>query len=267
MKKKRLIPVILFRNGWIVQSKSFNRYQNIGNPSFSVKRYSEWEADELIYLDISLDDNNDLRRDDLRHPNRSTLYEIFEDISKVSFMPITLGGRIRTLEDIRIRLSLCADKVSINSQSLINPKFVEDAAKEFGSQCIVSSIDTRRLDGKYIVMRNGGKVSTNYEAKDWAKQMANSGAGEILINSVDRDGLKTGYDIELIDQISANVNIPVIALGGVGNFDHFVEALEKTNVDAIAAANIFQYQDQSVALAKRYLYEKGFSVRKPFSLE
>jgi imidazole glycerol-phosphate synthase subunit HisF len=265
MKKKRLIPVVLLRNGWLVQSKEFKRYQNIGNPMSSVKRFSEWESDELIYLNISKDESFDMRRDDLGHPNHNSLLDILADVSKVTFMPITVGGGIRTMTDIQTRLSLCADKVSINTQALADPGFVYTSSREFGSQCIIVSIDARRIDNKYIVMSEGGRQVTKYGVKDWVKKMEDSGAGEILINSVDRDGMKTGYDIELLDEVANTVNIPVIALGGVGELSHFADALAQTKVDAVAASNIFQYVDQSVFLAKNYLVDRGFNVRKIFN--
>lgn len=263
MKKKRLIPVLLLRNGWLVQSKGFRRYQNIGNPISAVKRLSEWASDELIYLDITRGDHYDMRRDDLRHPNRSSILEIIEDVSKVAFMPITVGGQIRTLKDIEARLSLGADKITVNTAALENTEFVEQAAKEFGSQCIVVSIDAKNIDGSHVVMADGGRRQTQYSAEGWAKQVESLGAGEILINSVDLDGAKTGYDLMLLGNIAKAVNIPVIALGGVGEWAHFAEALEKTGVDAVAAANIFHYNDQSVYLAKQDLFERGFPVRRP----
>lgn len=265
MKKKRLIPVVLLRNGWLVQSKEFKRFQNIGNPMSSVKRFSEWESDELIYLNISKDQSFDMRRDDLGHPNHSSLWDILEDVSKVTFMPITVGGGVKTLEDIQSRLSLGADKVSINTQAIADPDFINKAAREFGSQCVIVSIDAKRIDNKYVVMAQGGREATSYDVKSWAKLMENSGAGEILINSVDRDGMKTGYDIDLLNEVADTVNVPVIALGGVGDFSHFAEALEQTKVDAIAAANIFQYVDQSVFLAKNYLVDRGYNIRKIFN--
>jgi cyclase len=265
MKKKRLIPVVLLRNGWLVQSKEFKRHQNIGNPTSSVKRFSEWESDELIYLNISNNDTFDMRRDDLRHPNHSSLLDILTDVSKVTFMPITIGGGIRNLSDIQKRLSLCADKVSINTQALNDPNFIYNASREFGSQCIIVSVDAKRVDNKYFVTSDGGKVITKIEVKEWVKKIEDLGAGEILINSVDRDGMKTGYDIELLDNVANSVNLPVIALGGVGELSHFADALSQTKVDAIAAANIFQYVDQSVFLAKNYLVEKGFNIRKIFN--
>ena len=267
MKKNRLIPVLLLRNGWLVQSKQFRRYQNLGNPITAVKRLSEWASDELIYLDISSDDSYDMRRDDLGHPNRHSIFEIIEDVSKVAHMPITVGGRIRTLQDIEKRLSVGADKVAINTIAIEDPQFVEIAAKEFGSQCIVISIDVKRQEEVMFVMSRGGKQLTAYAPEDWAKTVEQLGAGEILLNSIDRDGMKNGYDIELLDRVTQAIKIPVIACGGVGEWAHFSEALEKTGVDAVAAANIFHYIDQSVFLAKKYLSEHGLNVRKPDLLE
>ena len=264
MKKNRLIPVLLLRNGWLVQSKQFKRYQNLGNPISAVKRLSEWASDELVYLDISADDSHDLNRDDLGHPNRATFFEIIEDVSKVAHMPITVGGRIRTLEDIEKRLALGADKVSLNTQALETPQFITDAAREFGSQCVVISIDVKKQpDGTDLVMSHGGKRPTAFTPRDWAKRVEDTGAGEILLNSVDRDGMRNGYDLALLNAVADAVRIPVIAVGGVGEWDHMAEALRQTRVDAVAAANIFHYTDQSVYLAKKHLAAQGLNVRSP----
>lgn len=267
MKKKRLIPVLLLRNGWLVQSKQFHRYQNLGNPISAVKRLSEWASDELVYLDISADDSHDLRRDDLAHPNRHSIFEIIEDVSKVAHMPITVGGRIRTLADIEKRLSLGADKVSLNTIALEEPPFIERAAREFGSQCIVISIDVKTRDGTPEVFGRGGKLASGYAPVDWARMVEGLGAGEILLNSIERDGMRNGYDLELLNTVSLAVRIPVIACGGVGEWAHFAEGLQQTNVDAVAAANIFHYSDQSVYLAKKYLSERGLNVRSPDLLD
>lgn len=263
MKKNRLIPVLLLKNGWLVQSKGFCRYQNLGNPFTAVKRLSEWASDELIYLDISRDEHYDLRRDDLGHPNRHSFFEIIQDVAKVAFMPITVGGRIRTLQDIEQRLALGADKITTNTQALEDRKFISNAAKEFGSQCIVVSIDVKSIGGRYRVMSHGGTKETSFAPEEWAKIVETEGAGEILLNSIDRDGAKTGYDTELLNLVCRQARIPVIALGGVGEWEHLGEAFEKTSVDAVAAANIFHYTDQSVYLAKKYLHENKYNVRPP----
>lgn len=263
MKKKRLIPVVLLRNGWIVQSKNFSEYQNLGNPVTSVKRLSEWASDELIYIDISNDDKYDLRRDDQGYKNRDNFLDIIRDVSEVAFMPITVGGKIRSLQDIEDRLSSGADKICLNTMAVIEPKFVELAAREFGSQCIVISIDAKLQGDGYKVYSHGGCKETVYSPSDLAVLMQNYGAGEILINSVDRDGRGNGYDLSLISQVTESVTIPVIACGGVSEWEHFSEAFEKTSVDAVAAANIFHYRDQSVFLAKKHLFDAGVNVRKP----
>jgi len=263
VKKKRIIPILLLKNGWLVQSKEFSRFQNLGNPVTSVKRISEWAADELIYLDISRDNSYDLRRDDLGHPNRHSIFEILEDVSKMANMPITVGGGVKNLSDIQKRLARGADKVAINTGALENIEFVSKAAQEFGSQCIVISIDVKLFTNAYTVMSHCGQTRTQYDPITWARLVEKAGAGELLLNSIDRDGMKTGYDISLLNSVVSAVSIPVIACGGVGEWSHFAEAFEKTKVDAVAAANIFQYSDQSVYLAKKYLFAHNFPVRPP----
>lgn len=263
MKKNRLIPVLLLKNGWLVQSKAFSRYQNLGNPTTAVKRISEWGSDELIYLDISKSNDYDIRRNDQNYPNRQSFFEIIEDVSKVTFMPITVGGKIGTLNDIEKRLIIGADKISINTKALNEPEFIEKSAKEFGTQCIVVSIDAKKCNQKYLVFDHKNGCSTELNVIEFSKQVENMGAGEILINSVDRDGFGGGYDLDLIKLVSDKVKIPVISCGGVSEWSHFHEAFELTSVDAVAAANIFHYRDQSVYLAKKYLYENNSNVRKP----
>jgi len=263
VKKKRLIPVLLLRNGSLVQSRGFQRYQNIGNPTTAVKRLSEWASDELIYLDISRDDNLPHARGDLGHPGRQSMLEILADVAKVSFMPITVGGRISTLQAIEQRLALGADKVSINTAAVQAPDFIERAAREFGSQCIVVSIDARRNDGSYQVFVGGGRTGTGLDPIQWARRAQDLGAGEILINSIERDGARIGYDLDLVGGIADAVTIPVIACGGVGNWQHFSDALSQTAVDAVAAANIFHHSDQSVYHARKYLHGLNLNVRPP----
>lgn len=263
MKKNRLIPVLLLKDGWLVQSKGFSKYQNLGNPVTAVKRLSEWASDELIYLDISTGNNYDTRRNDQGYENRGSFLDIIDDVSKVTFMPITVGGRIRTLQDIEKRLSVGADKVSINTMAINEPSFIEEAAKQFGSQCIVVSMDAKIVDDEHRIFANGGKTMTKFTPKELSKIVEDHGAGEILINSIDRDGKGNGYDIELINQVSENVSLPVIACGGVGDWEDFADAFEETSADAVAAANIFHYRDQSVFLAKKFLHDFKYNVRKP----
>lgn len=263
MKKKRLIPVLLLRNGWLVQSREFKRYQNLGNPTAAVKRLSEWASDELIYLDISRDDGFELQRDDLGHPSRRNILQIIADVAKVTFMPVTVGGRISTLQAIEERLKLGADKISINTAAVQAPEFVEQAAREFGSQCIVVSIDARKRGDAYEVFVRGGSVATGLDPVQWARRAQDLGAGEILINSIDRDGARIGYDLALVDGVADAVAIPVIACGGVGAWSHFADALSQTAVDGVAAANIFHHSDQSVYHARKYLHDLKLNVREP----
>jgi imidazole glycerol-phosphate synthase subunit HisF len=263
MKKRRVIPVVLLKNGWLVQSVQFSKYLNLGNPVWAVKRLSEWASDELIYLDITTDNDYDTGREDLGHAKRRSFLEIIADVSRVTFMPITVGGRIRTLDDIQQRLSLGADKVSINTAAFDDPDFITRAAARFGSQCIVVCMDYKAVRGANHVMVEGGRRDTGVGPVEWARQVEAHGAGEILLNSIDRDGMKNGYDIETIAAVCANVKIPVIAQGGAGCWEHFAEALRHTTVDAVAAANIFQHTDQSVYYAKQHLCDAGHNVRPP----
>lgn len=263
MKKKRLIPILLLQNGNLVQSKGFNSFQNLGNPIHAVKRLSQWGSDELIYLDISRNNKYDIERDDLKYKNTNNFLSIIKKVSKVTFMPITIGGKIKNLKDVEKRIKIGADKVSINSGALMNPKLVNDIAKEFGSQCLVISIDVRLIKNQYKIYSHGGTKQSEYNLDEWIKIVINNGAGEILINSIDRDGSKKGYDISLLNFVQKISKIPVIACGGVGHWKHFYEGFKKTNVDAVAAANIFHHFDQSVYLSKKFLYEKKINIRKP----
>ena len=171
MKKNRMIPIVLLKNGWIVQSKNFSKYQNLGNPVMSVKRLSEWASDEIIYIDISKDNNYDMRRDDQGYENRSNFLDIIKDVSEIAFMPITVGGKIRTLQDIENRLKNGADKVCINTMSLRDIHFIEESAKTFGSQCIVISIDAKVLNGVHKVFSDGGRYETKYTPAQLAKEV------------------------------------------------------------------------------------------------
>jgi imidazole glycerol-phosphate synthase subunit HisF len=262
--QKENIFGVQFRNGVLVQSKGFKRYQVIGNPTTAVKRLSVWASDELIYLDISPVPKYDLKRDDLNHPNHSSLLDIIREISEHCFMPLTFGGRIRNIEDIRLRLSAGADKITLNTQAVHNPEFITEAVEMFGSQCIVISIDVGINDkGISEVKTQRGKKWTGKHPVEWAKEVELRGAGEILLNSIDRDGTQEGYDIELINDVSNAVSIPVIAMGGVGKWDDFSDAITNGNASAVSAANIFHYTEQSVLNAKKYLFEKGLNVRNP----
>ena len=262
--KSRIIPVVLLRNGVVVQSKGFKRYQRLGNPTTIVRRLSNWLADELIYLDISSQQIYDLGRDDLNFPNRRSILEILQDVAKHCFMPLTFGGGIRTFDDVLARTRAGADKVAVNTQALNVPSFVDVCAKEFGSQCIVVSIDALRgANGSWEVYAQGGKVPTGRHPAEWAAEVESRGAGEILLNSIDRDGSGKGYDNALNRAVVGAVKIPVIACGGVGEWAHLAQGIIEGGASAVAAANIFHYTENSVYEAKKYLCERGLNVRKP----
>ncbi|MFQ5805852.1 MAG: imidazole glycerol phosphate synthase subunit HisF [Phycisphaerae bacterium] len=264
MLKTRVIPVVLLRNGIVVQSKGFKRYQLLGNPTTVVQRLSDWASDELIYLDITQDAAYDLGRDDLKHPNRHDILEIVSDVARRCFMPLTFGGRIQSLADGAARLQRGADKIAINTRAVEEPKFITECAQAFGSQCVVVSIDVRASGaGRWEACTSGGRIPTGLDAVEWARAAEQRGAGEILLNSIDRDGSGRGYDLALVCAVVEAVSIPVIALGGVGDWSHFADVIRRTNVSAVAAANIFHYSEQSVYKAKKYLFDRGFNVRQP----
>jgi|SaaInlStandDraft_1057018.scaffolds.fasta_scaffold80147_2 imidazole glycerol-phosphate synthase subunit HisF len=264
MLKTRIIPVVLVKNGRVVQSKGFKRHQVLGNATSIVWRLSNWFSDELIYLDISREEGYSLNREDLNYKNHDNILDIIEEVSRKCFMPLTIGGRIKTLEDVYLRLKKGADKVAINSQAFLKPGFIKSCSQELGSQCIIASIDYKRVeDGKNEVFIDCGRKGIEVEPVEWARAMEAEGAGEILLNSIDRDGRAKGYDLEMIEQVSSAVSIPVIAQGGVGTWEHFEQGIEHTRAKAFAAANIFQYTENSVYNANTYLYDKGCPVRIP----
>ena len=265
MKKKRVIPVLLHKEGWLVQSKNFAEFKKLGNAQKAVQRFSEWDSDELIYLDISKTETYTTNRSDTGAPEYQDLRELISEVSKVSRMPITIGGGIRTLFDIEVRLRAGADKIAINRAALADPSLIALASREFGRQCIVVSIDYEEF-GEERNLRVDYKNGSNGDpraALKWLLKVEELGAGEVLLNSVSRDGMKSGYDISFLEKVANTLNIPVIACGGAGNWEHLAEVLTETNVDAVAAANIFHFQDQSVYLARRHLASKGLPVRPP----
>jgi len=265
MKKKRVIPVLLHKDGWLVQSKSFSEYKKLGNAQMAVKRLSDWDSDELIYLDISKNGNYTTNRSDTAAPEYENLVELLSEVAKVARMPITIGGGIKSIYDIELRLRAGADKVSINRAALSDPSLIAAASREFGRQCIVVSVDyeENKQMRRIYLSENHRFVDDPYEVLSWLSKVEDLGAGEILLNSVTRDGMKTGYDIEFLAQASTRLSIPLIGCGGAGSWHHLEELLTETDVDAAAAANIFHFQDQSVFLAKSHLASKGLPVRPP----
>lgn len=267
MKKRRLIPLILIKNGFVVQSRNFQTFQKIGVPLTSVKRFTEFGADEIIILDISRENLYDINRDDLNFSNESNFPGLVKNISKTCFMPMTVGGKIKSLYDIELYLLSGADKVSINTAAILNPEFLKLAVREFGSQCIVNSVDVKFLNNEYSVFIDNGRKKCPYSLNEWLKISEQCGSGEILINSIDRDGTGVGFDFNLINITLSAVNMPIICCGGAGKFDDFIEVASKTEVDGIAAANFFNYIDQSIFLTKKFLFEKNLNFREPKLIE
>jgi imidazole glycerol-phosphate synthase subunit HisF len=262
MLKNRLIPVLFLKNGFLVRSEKFSYHQNLGNPVSQVERFNLWNVDELIYINISETDTYDRGREDTGIDNPESIYDIITMVAKKCFMPLTFGGRIRNVEDIRKRLSLGADKVTINSQAISHPRFITEAAKQFGSQAIIVSIDVRREEnGTHRVYTGRGKTKIDKTPWDWAVEAEKKGAGEIFLNSVDRDGMANGYDIELIQKVVNQTTIPVIACGGVGTNKHFVNGLIEGKAAAIAAGNFFNFKELSYVLAKKELKKHNLNVR------
>ncbi len=261
MLKKRLIPVLLLQNGQLVRSEQFSIHQVIGNPIHEVERFNQWSVDELIYLDISRSGGYDLRRDDKKVRGLTTALEILSEVSKTCFMPLTWGGRIRDIEQMQALFAAGADKVTLNTQAWREPALVTEAARRFGSQAVVASIDARRnLDDELEVFIDGGREATGMAPEVWARRLEDLGAGEILIQSIDRDGSARGYDLDLIRRVSAATRIPVIALGGVGDFMHYAKGIE-AGASAVAAANLWHFKELADRGGKRALARAGVAVR------
>jgi imidazole glycerol-phosphate synthase subunit HisF len=250
MLAKRIIPCLDMKEGRVVKGTRFVNLKDAGDPVEIAKMYDQQGADEVAFLDITAS-----------HEKRDILIDIVRRTAEAIFIPLTVGGGVKRLEDIRRLLKAGADKVSINTAAVKNPLFVERASQRFGSQCIVIAIDAKKKDRGWEVYTHGGRVPTGKDAVLWAKQMEELGAGEILLTSMDRDGTKDGYDIELTRKISEGVGIPVIASGGVGTLEHLYEGLVDGRASAVLAASIFHYGEFTVAQVKAYLKEKGVTVR------
>jgi cyclase len=250
MLKSRIIPCLDVKNGRVVKGINFVDLKDAGDPVEQAKIYSDGGADEICFLDITASNEN-----------RETIYDVVERTSKKCFVPLTVGGGVRSVEDINKLLNCGADKVSINTAAVENPSVIEESSKKFGSQCIVVAIDAKKKNDKWEIFTHGGRNNSGINALEFAKKMENSGAGELLVTSMDRDGTQVGYDNELMSNITAIVNIPVIASGGVGNLDHLVDGIKLGNASAVLAASIFHYGKHSVKEAKEYLDSKGIPVR------
>ena len=250
MLKNRIIPCLDVKNGRVVKGINFVDLKDAGNPVEQAKIYSDGGADEICFLDITASNEN-----------RSTIYEVVKKTSEKCFVPLTVGGGVRSIEDINKLLNCGADKVSINTAAVQNPKIVMESSLKFGSQCIVVAIDAKKEANSWKIFTHGGRNKTDIDAIKFAKQMEEYGAGELLVTSMDRDGTQKGYDIDLMQKISETVNIPVIASGGVGNLDHLAEGITKGKANAVLAASIFHYGKYSIKQAKEYLDSKGIPVR------
>jgi cyclase len=250
MLAKRIIPCLDVKDGRVVKGTQFLDLKDAGDPVENAKVYDAQGADEIAFLDITAS-----------YEKRDILIDIVRRTAEEIFIPLTVGGGVRNLEDIRKLLKAGADKVSVNTAAVKNPNFVEKASKRFGSQCIVIAIDAKRKEESWEVYTHGGRVPTGIDAISWAKQMEEMGAGEILLTSMDRDGTKDGYDIDLTRAISEQVGIPVIASGGVGTLEHLYDGLVLGKADAVLAASIFHYREYTISQVKSYLKERGVVVR------
>jgi cyclase len=250
MLAKRIIPCLDVLNGRVVKGVNFVNLRDAGDPVEQAAVYDREGADELVFLDITAS-----------HENRNTVLDMVRHVADTIFIPFCVGGGIRTVDDVRATLLAGADKVSINSAAIRNPDLINEAAWAYGSQCVVVAIDPKRIDDRWIVHINGGRIPTEWEAVAWAQEVERRGAGEILLTSMDRDGTKSGYDIALTRAIAEAVSIPVIASGGAGAREHFREALTDGKADAVLAASLFHYNELSVGDLKRYLHENGVPVR------
>ena len=250
MLKNRIIPCLDVKNGRVVKGINFVNLKDAGDPVEQAKIYSDGGADEICFLDITASNEN-----------RDIIYDVVKDTSKKCFVPLTVGGGVRNVNDISKLLNCGADKVSINTAAVQNSEVVIDSSKKFGSQCIVVAIDAKKNGEKWEIFTHGGRKNTGIDAIEFSKKMDESGAGELLVTSMDRDGTQVGFDIELTSKISSKVNIPVIASGGVGNLDHLVDGIKLGNASAVLAASIFHYGKYSVKEAKEYLNSKGIPVR------
>ena len=250
MLKNRIIPCLDVKKGRVVKGINFVDLKDAGDPVEQAKIYSEGGADEICFLDITASNEN-----------RNIIYDVVQKTSKKCFVPLTVGGGIKNIEDISKLLNCGADKVSINTAAVQNSEVVKESSQKFGSQCIVVAIDAKNNGDIWEIYTHGGRNKTGIDAIKFAKKMEESGAGELLVTSMDRDGTQLGYDIDLMSKISSRVNIPVIASGGVGNLDHLVDGIKLGKASAVLAASIFHYGKHSIKQAKEYLDSKGIPVR------
>ncbi|MDZ4097850.1 MAG: imidazole glycerol phosphate synthase subunit HisF [Methylophilaceae bacterium] len=250
MLAKRIIPCLDVTCGRVVKGINFLELRDAGDPVEIAKRYDDQGADELTFLDITASSDN-----------RGLILHIIEEVASQVFIPLTVGGGVREVDDVRRLLNAGADKVSINTSAVLNPQLVADAAGRFGSQCIVVAIDAKQVGDHWEVFTHGGRKATGIDAVEWARKMVELGAGELLVTSMDRDGTKIGFNLPLNRAISDAVDVPIIASGGVGNLLHLVEGVQEGGADAVLAASIFHYGEFTVRQAKEYMRDHGIEVR------
>lgn len=250
MITKRIIPCLDVRNGRVVKGKNFEGIQDVSDPVEMARFYNAEGADELVFYDITASVEE-----------RSLFTGILEKVASEIFIPLTVGGGINTLEDFDRVLKCGADKVSVNSGAIKNPDIIEKAAKKYGDQCVVLSMDIKRVDGVFRLYAKGGRENTGIDALKWAVDGVNRGAGELVVNSIDTDGVKEGFDLELLDEIAARVKVPIIASGGAGKMEDFAELFKHEGIDAGLAASIFHFKEIKIAALKEYLKARGVEVR------
>lgn len=252
MLAKRIIPCLDIKNGRVVKGVNFVDLVDAGDPVEAARAYNDMRADEIVFLDITA-----------THEGRNTMYDVIAKAAEQVFIPLTVGGGISSVDHFRRLLSLGADKISVNSAAFRRPEFITEAALKFGSQCVVVAIDAKRnAEGSFNVWLNGGRIDTGCDAVEWAARSVELGAGEILLTSMDCDGTKNGYDIELTRRVSEAVSVPVIASGGAGKPEHFAEALTEGKADAALAASLFHFGELGIGELKEYLSARGICVRK-----
>lgn len=251
MFTKRIIPCLDCKDGRVVKGTNFVDLRDAGDPVEVASMYDKSGADELVFLDITASSDG-----------RNTTVDLVRRVAERVFIPFTVGGGIRSIDDFKVLLREGADKISINSAAIMNPQLISDAADKFGSQCVVVAIDAKRnRDGHWSIYKNGGRVDMHMDAVEWAMKAEKLGAGEILLTSMDCDGTKAGYDIELTNTIASNVSIPVIASGGAGSKEHFLDAFTKGKADAALAASLFHYKELDIMELKKYLADNGIPMR------
>ena len=261
MLKRRLIPCLFLQNGLIVRSQGFTQFKQMGNPLSQLERLNAWEADELVYVDITREGAYDLKRSDHKVTSRDDILSILRDIATRCFMPLSFGGRIRSLEQVDLFIAHGADKVIINTSAYLQPSLITQVAEKYGSQAMVVAVDAKRDGDGWSAYIHNGRERVPILLEEWVREAVERGAGEIFLNSIDRDGTANGYDLVLIRRVCELVDVPVIACGGAGTFEDFIEVMEQTPVSGVAAGNIFNFTENAYRRAKQQLVDHGLNVR------